>query len=209
MDLSLELMDILTNLQNDPDRDVLEAVEETDHQLLQSRKKNKTNPSPDFLTNQQREQFQKDLIQREKEEIEERKKRVDDEEEKFDFATSFLETKKYRGKGGKYNYNRTRPLGSLSSGKSNISSGISGLKKIPLSKINDGEPGHENSRTPLKKKNTMNYKRQITYTGSSNELDFSKQRKNSVLIGGSKDDQIKRYHAMINSQGSTTANNGS
>lgn len=132
MDLSLELMDILTNLQNDPDRDVLEAVEETDHQLLQNRKKNKTNPSPEFLTNQQREQFQKDLIQREKLEIEERKKRVDDEEEKFDSATSFLETKKYRGKGGKYSYgNRTRPLGSLSSGKSNISSGISGLKKIP------------------------------------------------------------------------------
>jgi hypothetical protein len=34
VDLSLELMDILTNLQNDPDRDVLEAVEETDHLLL-------------------------------------------------------------------------------------------------------------------------------------------------------------------------------
>lgn len=33
-ELSLELMDILTNLQNDPDRDVLEAVEETDHMLL-------------------------------------------------------------------------------------------------------------------------------------------------------------------------------
>lgn len=34
VDLSLELMDILANLHNDPDRDVLEAVEETDHMLL-------------------------------------------------------------------------------------------------------------------------------------------------------------------------------
>ena len=89
-------------------------------------------------------------------------------------STSFLETKKWRGKGGNYKYNRTRPLGSLSSNKSNISSGISGLKKIPLSKLDSGDPGHDNARTPLKKKNTMSYKRQITYTGSSNELDFSK-----------------------------------
>lgn len=90
------------------------------------------------------------MIKREKEENEERKKRVDDEEEKFDMSTSFLETKKWRGKGGKYNYNRTRPLGSLSGGKSNISSGISGLKKIPLSKIDSGDP------TPITKKKNVN-----------------------------------------------------
>lgn len=54
MDLSLELMDILTNLQNDPDRDVLEAVEETDHMLLQNRKKNKESIGSEFLTNEDR-----------------------------------------------------------------------------------------------------------------------------------------------------------
>ena len=41
VDLSLELMDILSSLNNDSDRDVLEAVEHTDFELLQSRKKNK------------------------------------------------------------------------------------------------------------------------------------------------------------------------
>ena len=54
VDLSLELMDILSNLQNDPDRDVLEAVEETDHMLLQNRKKNKENIGSEFLTNEDR-----------------------------------------------------------------------------------------------------------------------------------------------------------
>ena len=34
MDLSLELMDILSSLNNDTDRDVLEAVEHTDFELL-------------------------------------------------------------------------------------------------------------------------------------------------------------------------------
>lgn len=43
VDLSLELMDILSVLSNDKDRDVLEAVEHTDFELLQSRKKVKTN----------------------------------------------------------------------------------------------------------------------------------------------------------------------
>ena len=41
VDLSLELMDILNNLNNDQDRDVQEAVEHTDYELLQQRKKNK------------------------------------------------------------------------------------------------------------------------------------------------------------------------
>lgn len=35
VDLSLELMDILNNLNNDTDRDVQEAVEHTDYELLQ------------------------------------------------------------------------------------------------------------------------------------------------------------------------------
>lgn len=40
-DLSLELMDILSTLSNDKDRDVIEAVEHTDFELLQQRKKQK------------------------------------------------------------------------------------------------------------------------------------------------------------------------
>lgn len=40
-DLSLEMMDILTTLQSDPDRDVIEAVEHTDFELLQRSLKSK------------------------------------------------------------------------------------------------------------------------------------------------------------------------
>lgn len=41
-DLSLEMMDILTSLQSDPDRDVIEAVEHTDFELLQKSLKSKS-----------------------------------------------------------------------------------------------------------------------------------------------------------------------
>jgi len=55
VDLSLELMDILTQMNNDPDKDVLEAVEHTDFDLLQKRKKNKGNASEE----KQKEEYQK------------------------------------------------------------------------------------------------------------------------------------------------------
>ena len=41
VDLSLELMDILSKLNSDSDRDVLEAVEHTDFELLNAKKKHK------------------------------------------------------------------------------------------------------------------------------------------------------------------------
>ena len=41
MRVQLELLDILHQLHNDSDRDVLQAVELTDFELLQNRKKNK------------------------------------------------------------------------------------------------------------------------------------------------------------------------
>jgi hypothetical protein len=87
-------MDILNHLSNDADRDVLEAVEHTDFELLQNRKKNK-----ETMGNKSNEiekiALQKKLLIREKEEIEERKKRVDDEEEsKYDM--SFVDSKRLR-----------------------------------------------------------------------------------------------------------------
>jgi hypothetical protein len=44
----------------------------------------------------------------------------------------------------------------------------------------------------------------------SDGVDFSKQRKNSVLIGGSKEEQIKRYHQMVSgvTNGTSTQING-
>ena len=64
VDLTLELMDILTSLANDTDRDVLEAVEHTDFELLQQRKKNKG--ETDDKLDQEKVAFQKALAIREK-----------------------------------------------------------------------------------------------------------------------------------------------
>ena len=52
MDLQLELLDILNQLHNDSDRDVLEAVELTDFELLQNRKKNKEAQADDTIENE-------------------------------------------------------------------------------------------------------------------------------------------------------------
>ena len=88
---------------------------------------------------------------REKEEVEERKKRrVDDEEEsKYDMASLFADSKRWRTKANKYNYGR-RPL--VSSRKT-VMTGVSssGLKKLPLSSLNSTD-GHNDSKTPIKKK---------------------------------------------------------
>lgn len=109
-DLSLELMDILNHLHNDPDRDVLEAVEHTDFELLQNRKKNKEALSGD-TAEIEKVAFQKQLVIREKEEIEERKKRVDDEEEsKYDMT--FADSKRLRTK-YTFKTNYKRPGGSI------------------------------------------------------------------------------------------------
>jgi hypothetical protein len=80
----------------------------------------------------------KKLAIREKEEIEERKKRVDDEEEsKYDM--SFVDSKRLRSK---YNFktNYKRPGGSMSSNKvSMMGSSSNALKKLPLSNLNSSE----------------------------------------------------------------------
>tara|TARA_B110000285_G_C15122979_1_gene618372 strand:- start:502 stop:738 length:237 start_codon:yes stop_codon:yes gene_type:complete len=78
-------------------------------------------------------------------------------------------------------------MGSMSNSKAMMGSSSSTLKKLPLSSLNstDGD------RTPIKKKNTMTTKKASATNGGSgfsSELDFSKQRKNSVLIGGTKDE---------------------
>jgi hypothetical protein len=41
LDLNLEIMEIVNNLKADKDRDVVEAVEQSDHTLLQQRKRTK------------------------------------------------------------------------------------------------------------------------------------------------------------------------
>ena len=80
-------------------------------------------------------------------------------------------------------------MGSMSNSKAMMGSSSSTLKKLPLSSLNASD-GHSDSRTPIKKKNTMTTKKSAATNGAgfASELDFSKQRKNSVLIGGTKDE---------------------
>jgi hypothetical protein len=130
--------------------------------------------------------MEKRLCIREKEEVEERKKRVDDEEEsKYDMT--FADSKRLRSK---YNFksNYKRPGGSMSSNKVSMLGGSSNtLKKLPLGNLSD-MGSHGDSKTPLKKKTTMTSKKLTSNNGFSDNVDFSKQRKNSLLIGGSKEE---------------------
>jgi hypothetical protein len=154
MDLSLELMDTLNQLHNDTDRDVLEAVELTDFELLQNRKKNKEAQADDSIE-QNKIDFQKQLLVREKEEIEERKKRSDEEEEsKYDMT--FADSKRLRSK-YPFKTNYKRPGGSMSSNKVSMMGGSSNnLKKLPLGNLTASD---NDSKTPLKKKSTMTSKK--------------------------------------------------
>lgn len=68
-----------------------------------------------------------------------------------------------------------------------MGSSSSTLKKLPLSNLSSSE-GYNDSRTPIKKKTTMTSKKLTSNNGFGENVDFSKQRKNSILIGGSKEE---------------------
>jgi len=85
--------------------------------------------------------------------------------------SNFLESKRWRNKANKYNVHQRRPVGSLSSGKSNLGGSVSTLKKLPLSSMNAGDT-HNDSKTPIKKKNTMNFKKTSNLNNGFNEIDF-------------------------------------
>lgn len=158
IDLSLELMDILQVLNSDTDRDVLEAVEHTDYELLQSRKKMKD--AVDEASDNSKEEFQKKLLVREKIEAEERKKHVDDDEEtKYDSNSFLADNKKWRNKNSKFSHLSRRPAG-LSNNKTNVK--YLDNKVISSSKglNNDGGTGE----SKLKKKSTM----KVSKTNSMN-----------------------------------------
>lgn len=110
-------------------------------------------------------------MQREKTEIEERKKRVDDDDDgKYDMA-NFLESKRWRNKANKYNYAR-RPGGNMISGKNALGSSVSTLKKLPLSSMSSTDNHLDSSKTPIKKKNTMNFKKTTNNGFGTEQLDF-------------------------------------
>ena len=84
VDISEELVDLLMSLTKDIDRDVIEAAEHTDFELLSAKRKGSSNysPSKNEEPDEVRVSFQKGLAIREKEEAEERKKRQEDDEDK-------------------------------------------------------------------------------------------------------------------------------
>lgn len=63
--ISMELMEILNNLRTDPDRDVVEAIEQCDYDLLQERKKAKNNESQLLELDHEKIEFDQKLLQRE------------------------------------------------------------------------------------------------------------------------------------------------
>ena len=137
-DLSLELMDVLSQLSNDTDQDVLEAVEHTDYELLRARKDRR-----DENEDLEKEEFQKMLRAREKIEAEERKKHSsEDEESKYDM----YDLKKWKLKQNKYGF-KGRPSGII---KSTVNQGmVNQMKKASQKK--EGEL----DKTPIKRKTTM------------------------------------------------------
>ena len=81
----------------------------------------------------------------------------------------------------------------MKSGQNTLGSSVSTLKKLPLSSMSSTD-NHIDSKTPIKKKNTMNFKKTTNNGFGTETLDFQqKSRKMSVLIGGSKEEQSKRY----------------
>jgi hypothetical protein len=47
----------------------------------------------------------------------------------------------------------------MNSGKNNLGSSVSTLKKLPLSSMSSTDNHIDSSKTPIKKKNTMNFKK--------------------------------------------------
>ena len=81
---------------------------------------------------------------------------------------NLLESKRWRNKANKYQYNR-RPAGGMKSGGNNtLGSSVSTLKKLPLSSMS-GTDNHLDSKTPIKKKNTLTSFKKTTNNGFGTE----------------------------------------
>lgn len=72
--------------------------------------------------------------------------------------SNYLDHKRWRQKTNKYQYAR-RPTGGMNTGKNTLGSSVSALKKLPLSGLSSAGDNQIDSKTPIKKKNTMNFKK--------------------------------------------------
>ena len=108
-------------------------------------------------------------------------------------AAFMAENKRWRSKiGGKYQ--PRRPLGGRFSEKP-LLGGSSIKRQGTMTAAIDSD-----NKTPLKKKNTMTFKRSTTNCFPG-EVEFAKSRKNSLLIGNTREDQTKRYQQMVTANG--------
>ncbi len=185
IDLSLELMDVLQHLNKDPDQDVVEEVETADYNLLQNRSKNQERDQE--TENEEKVQFMKQLALREKEEMEERKRRMDeDEESKFDINSFLNESKRWKSKASKYQFAK-RPYNSINSSKALLAAGTNALRKIQLTTFGSTEASMEsNSKKSTKRsKNATSNKKSGATKGDGMlklpDKEFKKERKNSML----------------------------
>ena len=60
----------------------------------------------------------------------------------------------------------------MSSGKNALGSSVSTLKKLPLSSMSSTDNHIDSSKTPIKKKNTMNFKKTTNNGFGTEQLDF-------------------------------------
>ena len=115
--------------------------------------------SVDEASDNSKEEFQKKLAAREKIELEERKKHVDDDEEtKYDSNSFLADNKKWRNKNSKFSHLSRRPTG-LSNNKTAVKYDNKVISTSKGTNNNDG-PGE----SKLKKKSTM----KVSKTNSMN-----------------------------------------
>mmetsp|Transcript_4775 Transcript_4775/g.8188 ORF Transcript_4775/g.8188 Transcript_4775/m.8188 type:complete len:186 (+) Transcript_4775:2310-2867(+) len=135
----------------------------------------------------------------------------DEEESKYDVSSFLAEAKRWRGKGGKFNFQR-RPYNSISSSKALLAAGTSALRKIQLNNLGTTDSGVD-SKTPVKKKNSINQKKSVTQNKggdaflSKPDKDMKQYRKNSMMVGNEgKGESAKKYNHQLIANGSQMLN---
>jgi hypothetical protein len=141
--------------------------------------------------------FQALLVQRGKQEEEERKKRCEEEEEnKYDVGSYLTDARKWKPKAKQFNYTR-RPTGILKL------PGVFGLDKPVNPRIPPAKLGNSDTKNRDRTKSPV--KRKMLAKKGTTDMDV-KLRKSSMILGQKeKEEQIKRYHAMVSSQNGVVA----
>ena len=175
-DDAIQVTELLQFLLQDKSKDVIEATEQAEYEILQNRKKNCIKDM--IQEDSQKAQLQADLAAREKQENDERKRRQEQEEEnKYDIG--IIKSYKLQGRTSK--------------------GGVNGSsKKKPSSQVNGVKSGKKVSGTPMnydqKKSKQQGFGKKGTIP--SDELINIKQRKATALNGNK--DQFLKLNNQLN-----------